>query len=300
MIGENHESVSTRGYDITKNVRAILSPRFISRGVILSALGAMTSCSSKTPSLYICSGRMEAIGAGIVFFGFRKSSSAMLFCGHLRYLQRLFQLARVKELVKELYYLFGAELDHAHSRAHQPLLNHRNALFQLGAVLLKLFVGKRARALLTAWEKAAEHAAAAVDERRVVRYDDKKVLGHNVGALGKVFDKRHVLADLDFHQLVELFGVAVLQERNVWPDVEVAALNGKLDRKLKRVEEVLKLADDCLLFVLRFERQVDARCHQEHAQGAVFEYDNTVAHLFDGHELLRCLRFYFRCVGHRF
>src|SRR3989338_8157815 len=77
MIGENHESVSTRGYDITKNVRAILSPRFISRGVILSALGAMTSCSSKTPSLYICSGRMEAIGAGIVFFGFRKSSRAI-------------------------------------------------------------------------------------------------------------------------------------------------------------------------------------------------------------------------------
>jgi len=215
-------------------------------------------------------------------------------------LQRFFQFPRIEQFVEQLDYLLSAELDHAHSRAHQPLLDHRDALLQLGAVLFESFVLEGSRAFFAARQQASKHAAAAIYECRVVRDDDKKVLGHDIGALGKVFDERHILAYLDFHQLVELFGVAVLQERDVWPDVEVAALDGKLDRKLQRVEKVLELADDCLLFVLRLESQVDARGHEEHAQGAVFEYDNAVAHLFDGHELLRCLRFYFRGVCHRF
>ena len=148
-------------------------------------------------------------------------------------------------------------------------------------------------------QKRAEHAAAAVDERRVVGHDDKKVFGHDVGPLGKVFNKGHVLADLYLHQLVELFLVAVLQKRDVGADVELAALDKKLHGKLQRVEEVLKLRDDRLLLVLRLQRQVDARRHQEHAQGAIFEYHDAVTYLFDGDKVLCRLRVYFWfCGGH--
>ena len=42
-----------------------------------------------------------------------------------------------------------------------------------------------------------------------------------------------------------------------------------------------------------FQRQVNRRGHEERAQRAVFEYHDAVAHLFDGHELLRRLCFYF-------
>ena len=60
----------------------------------------------------------------------------------IRHLERLLKLAGVEKLVKELDYLLGAELDHAHARAHEPLLHYRDALLQLCPVLLELLVGE--------------------------------------------------------------------------------------------------------------------------------------------------------------
>jgi hypothetical protein len=53
MIGENQPSFRNLGYEITKNVRTILSPRFSDLGVIFKADGAIMSCNSKTPAWYI-------------------------------------------------------------------------------------------------------------------------------------------------------------------------------------------------------------------------------------------------------
>ena len=63
MIGENQLSVRKRGYEITKNVLAILSPRLTSLGVIWSADGAMTSWNSSVAALYISDGKIGAIFA---------------------------------------------------------------------------------------------------------------------------------------------------------------------------------------------------------------------------------------------
>ena len=65
---------------------------------------------------------------------FKKSRSAIELFSNLRYLQRLFELTRVKELVKQLYHLLGAEVNNAHAGAHEALLDNRDALLKLGAI----------------------------------------------------------------------------------------------------------------------------------------------------------------------
>src|SRR3989344_8135023 len=107
----------------------------------------------------MASGMMGAMGAvcEASFFDLRKSNSAMLF-SDLRYLQRFFQLAGVKQFVKQLYHLLGPQLDHAHAGAHQALLDDGNALLELGAVLLKLLVGQGAAVGAGGREERAERA----------------------------------------------------------------------------------------------------------------------------------------------
>src|SRR3989338_1854414 len=56
IIGANHPVVRKRGYEITKKVRAMRSPKSSSRELIRSACGAITSCRSRTPAEYISCG----------------------------------------------------------------------------------------------------------------------------------------------------------------------------------------------------------------------------------------------------
>src|SRR3989344_6166431 len=63
IIGENQLSVRYLGYEIMKKVRAILSPKFMDFESILSAEGAMTSCSSRLADLYIASGKTAKVEA---------------------------------------------------------------------------------------------------------------------------------------------------------------------------------------------------------------------------------------------
>ncbi len=57
MTGESQLSLSVDGYEMTKYVRAVLSPRLMDLGSIFSALGAMMSLSSSAAASYISSGR---------------------------------------------------------------------------------------------------------------------------------------------------------------------------------------------------------------------------------------------------
>src|SRR3989344_5985012 len=180
--------------------------------------------------------------------------------GYLRCLQRLLELAGIEELVEQFYNLLGAELHNAHAGAHQPLLDDRNALLELGTVLLELLVGQvRRRGGAAPGQQGPEAAQTppARGEGRVVGHYDKEVLGHAVRTLGKVFYERDILAYLYAHQVVEFFLVAVLQKGYIGADIKVAALDEKLHRKLEAVEEVLELPDNGLLLILRLKGQVD-------------------------------------------
>ena len=125
---------------------------------------------------------MGATGVALgCLFDFKKSRSAMVFFflfGYLRYLQRLFELTGVKELVEQFYNLFGAQRHHAHAGAHQALLDNRHALLKLRAVLLELLVGERRVAAFAAGDKRRDSRAAR-DKRRVIGHHDKKVFCHD-------------------------------------------------------------------------------------------------------------------------
>ena len=58
IIGENQLSLKYLGYEITKKVLAILSPRLRDFGVICIAEGAMMSCNSSVAALYISFGKI--------------------------------------------------------------------------------------------------------------------------------------------------------------------------------------------------------------------------------------------------
>ncbi len=104
IIGANQLSFKKRGYEITKKVRAILSPRFISRDFTSTADGASMSFNSSADASYISFGRIGEIEV-VSFLGFRKSNSPILFC--LYYW--LPCLTWIEKLVEELDYLLCAK-----------------------------------------------------------------------------------------------------------------------------------------------------------------------------------------------
>src|ERR1035437_8664749 len=94
MIGENQLSAKNLGYEMTKNVLTILSPRLSSRGETLRADGAMMSLRSRAAESYSSCGKAVRIGAS-VFLPKMLLKIPML----LIYLDRLFRLARMKQFV---------------------------------------------------------------------------------------------------------------------------------------------------------------------------------------------------------
>src|SRR3989338_8538435 len=112
---------------------------------------------------------MGAIGTSPCFF-FKKSSKAIRFLLRLfSELKRLFKLAGVKELVKELYDLLGPQFNYTHAGAYKPLFDNRNALLELGAILLKLLVGKDVCLALAGWKERADSTKAASPTRNKCR-----------------------------------------------------------------------------------------------------------------------------------
>src|SRR3989344_4215862 len=133
MMGANQPVVRNLGYEMTKNVRAIFSPRSSSREFTRSACGAMTSWRSRIPDLYISSGRTGRTFGDSVSFFLNKSNSAILFLQR----HRLTLFTGIKHLVQQLNRLFGAKLHGAHPRAQEPLLHDGDALLELRDLLFE-------------------------------------------------------------------------------------------------------------------------------------------------------------------
>src|SRR5690606_25052507 len=125
-------------------------------------------------------------------------------------------------------------------------------------------------------------------QRRIIWYDHEEALGHDIGALDEGADEFDVFAHLDLHELGHLLLVAVFQQGNIWPDVELLGLDEDLHREIERVHEALELHQDGVLFILRFEREVERRSQDYGAHAAVLEYDYPVAYFLDGDEILGC------------
>ena len=64
-------------------------------------------------------------------------------------------------------------------------------------------------------------------------------------------------------------------------------MNVELNGEINGVEERLELAQDSLLFVDRFKREVDGRGQQHHVHLAVFEDHYVVFDVAERHEALR-------------
>src|SRR3989344_2568992 len=129
MMGANQPVVKKRGYEMTKKVRAIFSPRSSSRELTRNACGAMTSWRSRIPDLYISSGRTgSTLGLSTGFFFVNISNSAIrLFLER----HRLCPFPPVEEAVEKLDGLLGAELHGAHAGTHKTLLHDCDPLFKL-------------------------------------------------------------------------------------------------------------------------------------------------------------------------
>jgi len=207
---------------------------------------------------------------------------------------RFFQLSGVEEFVEEFDDLLGAQRDDADAGADDALLDEADALFQLAAVLFEKFVGHWGVVAGTHAEQTTEGTARTLPlphQRRIIRYNDEEILAHYVGAFGEVFDECDVFADLEFHQVVHFQREAFFEQCEVRANVQLARLYEKLHGEVQRVEEALELLDHRLLLLRALERKVDGRRHHHTAQAAVFQNNNAVAHLFDGHEVLGRLGF---------
>src|ERR1035437_2202860 len=83
MIGSNQLSPRYRGYEMTKKVRIIFSPRFNSLGLTLSADGAIISLRSRVFASYISCGNIDTPPVGmppsLFLFLFKQSNMPMLF-----------------------------------------------------------------------------------------------------------------------------------------------------------------------------------------------------------------------------
>src|SRR3989338_312320 len=263
MMGANHPVVRKRGYEMTKNVRATFSPRSSSRELIFRACGAMTSCRSRTPVWYISSGSTGSTRATGVFF-FPKGSRSVKFMAGLQFTvysshseelsgrafcivlltvncslltvqgHRLPLLAGVEQLVEKLNRFLRPQLHGAHAGANEALLDDADALFELADLLLK-----RPVCLLGIFFRAVpgEHGRGPAGRDRArggrIRHDDEEILRHDVGRFREALDELDVLADLDAHQVVELFLVRRFEGGDVGADVEHARLHEYLHREVK-------------------------------------------------------------------
>src|SRR3970040_2093358 len=131
-IGENQLSDKKRGYEITKNVRATLSPKLRARGSILSADGAITSRSSSVAASYTCCGRIGTTSLSSFFF-FRKSNKAM----GSGYFYRALGVSGIKNFIEKLDHFFRPELNGADAYACQPGNDDSDALLDLRTRFLR-------------------------------------------------------------------------------------------------------------------------------------------------------------------
>src|SRR3989344_9689860 len=102
MIGENQPSERKRGYEMTKKLRKIFSPRLISLGVTLRADGAIMSFSSSIPASKISWGRIEEISGFSLFLPNNLSRMLILslFLGAFRFLLDQMPCRKVQSLLR--------------------------------------------------------------------------------------------------------------------------------------------------------------------------------------------------------
>src|SRR3989344_8777137 len=132
IMGENHPSWRKRGYEMTKKLRRIFSPKLISLGVTLSADGAIISLSSRAPASKISFGKIEEMFGIVSFFLNSELKIDILF-----YSKRFLQLAGVKGLIEKFNNLFCTELSDTNARTDKSLFNHQQTLFELAAILVE-------------------------------------------------------------------------------------------------------------------------------------------------------------------
>src|SRR3989344_3864491 len=96
MIGENQSSERKRGYEMTKKLRRIFSPRLISFGVTLRAEGAIMSFSSRAPASKISFGKIEEMFGIASFFLNSELKMDILF-----YSKWLLHFTGIKRFVKK-------------------------------------------------------------------------------------------------------------------------------------------------------------------------------------------------------
>ena|SRR3989338_6257546 len=104
---------------MTKKLRRIFSPKFISLGETFRAEGAMMSLSSRAPASKISLGKIEEISSRFASFLKSESKIPMLF-----HFNRLLGLAGVEGLVEKFDYFLRAKPRHTYARAHQTLFDH--------------------------------------------------------------------------------------------------------------------------------------------------------------------------------
>src|SRR3989338_802906 len=105
-------------------------------------------------------------------------------------------------------------------------------------------------------EELVEEAASLI-LRGGERHDDVEIFRHDIRHLRQILDESFVLGDLEAQELVLLLFLLIHEEVQVRLDVETARTDDDLDGKVERVQELLVLMDDGVLFFRRLKIEIE-------------------------------------------
>ncbi|MDB5259667.1 MAG: hypothetical protein JWO73_875 [Candidatus Taylorbacteria bacterium] len=205
-------------------------------------------------------------------------------------LYRLFRFARIEDLVEELDDFFCAEFSDAYAAPDESLLDDAHSLLELASVFFEGFIRDCSCSASLLAEQFRQRIAAGRHDWRHVWYYDEKALRHDARIVHECLDEFDIFPGLDLHELGRLLFVAAFQKRYVRPNIELLRLDENLNGEIEGVEEVLELEDDGILFIGRFQGEVERRGEDDGTHGAVLEDDDSVTDFLNRDELLGCFR----------